>query len=351
MGTVVAVWHQLWPYVVGLATAVVTVATLYEGYRTVRKLPPRFPVLTKKIKTAAKNVLWTYNPIVNAIWALFALRHRLDRIDDRLDDLEPLTHAGLFARFIGVDHIDHADGKFHIVYSHREGAAKTCLSPPPDEYEAVRHLRDELSHSLLGGANRVADHCCNSCNTKGKKDHTTQGSFAVIGSPKHNPLCGKIMHKLADEMRARRVLWQERYLLNVADHKDEDRRTERVAYLDSDGTLDPDKLWPNLTTGREVGDRLRDYALLMKLPNFFSDRPTEHPVIVLAGCKMAGQMALTQSLSDTKLLRRLLKKYGGPTQYCSVLFTVEYTFADNRPDNVEVVAVTDSEIVYNEAAH
>ena len=321
--------------------------------RIIPAFPDKFKIPWRRIGRRLSRVAhYVAAPVVNAVLIAFRLNDRLNRLEGLLKDLEPLTQAGLFALLIGADHTDH-EKKFQIIFSHKEDhKAGTRDAPPADEYKAVMRLRDEMSHSFLGGINRVELTCSCACTAENVLDHScgadiVNASYAIIGSPKHNDFCKALMRRLEAETVKKRLKWEDRYVMDVGPHPD--RPTELVAYLKAmDQYVKPEILRPTPTTAPRP-EKLTDYAAFIKLPNLLADDPAEHPVIVLAGCKMAGQVALTQWLSDTKNLLYLVQRYAGASRYCYVFFCVEYEYVENGTPKILDIKKMHDDIVTFEA--
>jgi hypothetical protein len=127
------------------------------------------------------------------------------------------------------------------------------------------------------------------------------------------------------------LIRQHRYVMKVGVKNGEDQMHKRC-YLHGDGVQDQ-HLWPDSIAGIKK-DEMVDYALFMKLPNILSDdlKDRRETVLVLAGCKVGGQVALTDWISDPKNLAEIHEKYAGKNFYC--VLKVHYVFVDGGIPNI-----------------
>jgi hypothetical protein len=157
-------------------------------------------------------------------------------------------------------------------------------------------------------------------------DQAFANSMSVIGSSKYNQYCAKLMERLEELERTNRLTRDTRYVFRFDE--------KRVCRLEDWGN--PNE--PALVPGPEVGgdDLLKDYALMMKLPNIChpgSDGVNRGQTLFLfAGCKTGGQVALTQWFSDPQNLVYLTEKYGSECFY--VVLEVTYKYNQGGPPKV-----------------
>jgi hypothetical protein len=71
---------------------------------------------------------------------------------------------------------------------------------------------------------------------------------------------------------------------------------------------------------------MKDYALLMKLPNVLSGAQVDdtNTILLFAGCKVAGQVGLTQWVGDPNNLANLAMEYS--SRFFQLVLEVHYKF-------------------------
>lgn len=259
-------------------------------------------------------------------WNILLLLFGNVALHKRVNLLQPFNASLLFARVAKIDSIA-PETDYHILYSHKEGfhppiVGRIAGGFPHDEADAVLRLNTELTRTIH--PRHVLMEC--SEHLWSKETDVLGNPYAIIGSPTHNEFSRRIMQALADNTMQQRLIWkgQDQYMLTSGDLPGH----SKVAYVrkihdPNDVSFAPD----TLPTDRNTAS-LKDYAVFMRLPNILvpkSNDAAAETVLVLAGCKMAGQMGLTQWLSDTKNLAYLDRQYGGNNYFCIIL-KIDYEF-------------------------
>ena len=106
--------------------------------------------------------------------------------------------------------------------------------------------------------------------------------------------------------------------------------------------LEPDPTNPENPDTEAV---MRDYAVLMKLPNFLShgESGRKQTIMLFAGCKVAGQVALTEWVANPLNLARLASEYS--SKYFQIIFEVHYRFVPGGVPNVlEIEPIISEEV-------
>jgi hypothetical protein len=296
------------------------------------------------LKNLWRAVLWgPYN-----LWLLLFGQVRLRRL---VSEIHRLNESVLFARVAGLEGYERAP--YHILFTHkgehqhgkRTGRDDQYRMPgiPFDEADTVMRVWYQVTHTVRLPFDSIRPQCSRTIDGEMRRE-ILRGSFAIVGSPKGNAACAELMsalEKMAAEDRFERC---PKYLLAMKDVK-VDAETERICYLKSEGA------WPSLepdpTTNAVNGKELTDYALLMRVPNVLADdaEGRRQRVLVLAGCKVAGQVALNDWMA--KNLASLEERFKGHDFY--VVLKVIYNFVGGDvPDLSTPVAIEQDEIIFRQ---
>lgn len=242
--------------------------------------------------------------------------------------------AGPFVKFAGIG--DDAKG-YHIFISHKgdlhlEDPDGDYLFPAPlkDEAEPLMRVWYPIAQHLHLQVDQVRPHC--SCGwdegaptpdekTAEYRRNLISSSFALIGSSKYNYVCRALMKRIAELVDGRGF-----DACPPVFKLDESARDCSIdlGYL---GTQNK-PLLPTSTDGAKEGDKMIDYALLMRLPNLLSDSGNG-TILLLGGCKMAAQIGLTRWISNPDNLIGLEKDF--PGKPCFAVFRADYIFRKIGP--------------------
>jgi hypothetical protein len=296
------------------------------------------------LKNLWKALLW----VPHNLWLLFFGQVRLHRL---VSQIHRLNESVLFARVAGLE--GYEGSAYHILFTHkgehqhgkRTGRGDQYRMPgiPFDEADTVMRVWYQVTHTVRLPFDSIRPQCSWTIDGAMRSD-ILNGSYAIVGSPKGNSACAYLMdalEKLAANDRFERC---PKYLLAMKDVR-VGADTERICYLKSEGA------WPSLepdpTTNAVNGKELIDYAFLMRVPNVLAenDEGRRLSVLVLAGCKVAGQVALNDWMS--KNLTSLDAKFKGRDFY--VVLKVIYNFVGGDvPDLGTPVAIEQDEIIFRE---
>ena len=309
--------------------ALATIGGLWTLAVRLRLLPAEVPP-TWEWGRGRRGIYLVFYWLAYPFWNILLLLFGNVALHKRVNLLQPFNASLLFARVAGIDSIA-PETDYHILYSHKDGfhppiVGRIAGGFPHDEADAVLRLNTELTHTIH--PRHVLMEC--SEHLWSKETDVLCNPYAIIGSPTHNEFSRRIMQALADSTMQQRLLWQgqNQYMLTSGDLPGH----SKVAYVrkihdPNDVSFAPDAL----PTDRNTAS-LKDYAVFMRYEYheiiteklFFSDAAAAETVLLLAGCKMAGQMGLTQWLSDPKNLAYLDRQYSG--KYFCIILKIDYEF-------------------------
>lgn len=269
-----------------------------------------------------RPLLWVlgFVPVNLCIWIFGNIaQHR------RLKDVHLVTkflqESALFARVIGLR--AGVTSKYFILFSHKKdnndnhhiGHGERYRIPgfPVDEAECIIRLWYLAASSLHLSWTNIQAQCSCTWDRAAEKDRILGGSLAIVGSPLKNHYAAELMNEIKKRERTQEISRHTRITMEVKDE---------ICYLNGDllGELIPDS-----TKDRRTGDQLTDYALLMKIPNLLPGaNQKSSSVLLLAGCKVAGQVALTDWFSEPSNMGELASSYG--TDPFQIAFKITYKF-------------------------
>ncbi|MFH2107770.1 MAG: hypothetical protein ABII93_03795 [Chrysiogenia bacterium] len=324
-----------------------------------------------KSKVIKKLILFLLNPFS----LLFGNIYR----DGLLEDIHKMTMAlqetELFGRLAGLENSNISD--YFILFTHKQhddpGDYEGYKMPgfPNDEAEIIMKINTWVAHNLMIDWRKVKPRC--SCSYKNDKLNNIiqKTSSSIIGSAKENMICKKVMDNLKILETTNRITRMHGFLIDYFEAPAEDNK--KVAYLkyvhDSDNPVDQytaltydqvmqqeaiKNLIPMSTFQKQQGDRLIDYAVIMKLPNIFAIDPGPgeqvkidqgKTLLLFSGCKAAGQVAITDWIFTRENLIRLIKKY--PSKYFQVCLRIPYIYQTQslpRIERNEITIMFDEEI-------
>lgn len=255
-------------------------------------------------------------------------------LHQRVNEIYRLNEPVLFGRIAGFESI--RSGYYHILYTHKgenhpynPGPNEQYRIPgfPYDEAEAVMQLWYYAAQNLRIPLDHIRPRCSCSVGNPQLQKRIFDGSYAIVGSPVGNRVCSELMERIEVLTKERILVWPDRYIMKVGKQRGESDDNRRC-YLHADEFQIPQDLWPDSTLGAVTGTTMIDYAVFMKLPNMLalSEQGRRETVLVLAGCKAAGQFALTEWLSNPMNLRDLERKY--TDKYFYVFLEVRYQYAE-----------------------
>lgn len=263
---------------------------------------------------------------------LWLLLLRQDILHQRVEDLHRMTEGYLFGRVAELEGCQ--SNSYHIVFTHKgehphQRIDKEYRIPgfPYDEAETVMRVWHEVAQNTRISLDRIRPLC--SCDTQ-INPKVLNGSYTIIGSPRYNNVCRQFMDKIRILTKNGELFREHRYVMETGT-KTEESSEEARAYLKGDEFTEPMELWPD-STKAPTNKPMIDYAFFMKLPNILSetDKGRRETVLVLAGCKVAGQFALASWLMNPKNLARLYHTYSSNHFY--VILEVQYYYVpQSRP--------------------
>jgi hypothetical protein len=249
--------------------------------------------------------------------------------------------AGLFSRIAGIER--YRGDNYHIVYTHkgshphRLGQGKRYRIPgfPFDEVEVIMYVWYLISRNFGFTLNQIRPRCSCCTSDAAERADVLDSSYALIGSPKGNAFCRELMRELRNASANGGTIRRPPYLMRLEraqtrdaeDHPDsdtipEDPKTKDASAVEILCCLQGNNamLRPTATANAVDGQEMRDYALLMRV----SGKVKKYPVLIIAGCKAAGQTALTEYLQDRRNLESLSETYGGKDFF--VVLRVDYKY-------------------------
>jgi hypothetical protein len=291
----------------------------------------------------------TYVPRNLWLWVMGNVRkHQM------LNDIHRWTLASQEASLFGkLAEMNGRVDNYHIFFSHKgvdrhpqsEGGTDNyqLAGFPYDEAELILRVSSFASNNLNLDWSNIQIRCSCDCAFREKPDFKNfdfnripKGAMTIVGSPKENELCGALMAKIRD-LETRMVLKRpHKYTMEIntqnvsGEHRDE---IVRSCYLKGHGDGN-DNFIPDSTNTIPSEDKIMtDYAMLMKLPNLFSGEKDRNKTIMLfAGCRVAGQVALTDWISNPAHLVDLVNQFS--TKYFYSIFLVKYHFIKNYKKNL-----------------
>jgi hypothetical protein len=257
------------------------------------------------------------------------LLFKQEELHQGVQSLLRANSAGPFVKFAGIGDDDKS---YHIFFSHKgdlhlEDPDGDYLFPAPlrDEAEPLMRVWYPIAQHLHLQVDQVRPHCsCGWDEGAAEADQKTaeyrrkliSSSFALIGSSKYNYVCRALMKRI-EELVEKRCF----DVCPPVFKLDESERDCSI-YLGYLGAhYKP--LSPTSTDGAKDGDRMTDYALLMRLPNLLSGSG-KGTILLLGGCKMAAQIGLTRWISDPDHLIALERQFPGVP--CCAVFQADYIF-------------------------
>jgi hypothetical protein len=265
------------------------------------------------------------------LWVFGNIKQR-----DRLKDVHLVTkflqESTLFARVVGLK--PGVTSKYFILFSHKKetnennannhhiGRGDRYRIPgfPMDEAECIIRLWYLAASSLHLRWTDIQAQCSCTWNRLEEKERILSGSLAIVGSPKKNEYAGELMRELR-QSEGNHISRQARFYMEIRND---------TCYLNGDHLKE---CMPDSTENRSDGDQLTDYALLMKLPNLLARANQKGGfVLLLAGCKVAGQVALTDWFSEPSNMGDLVSTYG--TDPFQIAFKITYKYV---PDGLPII--------------
>jgi hypothetical protein len=271
------------------------------------------------------------NPVVRLI--IFVMRNIwlwiFGNVSERrvLEDIHQTTSALaqslLFGRMANLKSLK--VNHYHIVYTHKGrddhtfGDFQQYRIPgfPFDEAEIVILLWYFVASDLNLGWSDIRTVCSCTHRIDQARTRILQGPYSLVGSPKGNTYSKRLMEAILDLERRHLIERTYLYTMQVG--------TDDSCYLrDAMGNdLIPDATNPS---NPDIDRPMKDYAMLMKLPNILADGKVDFDstVLLFAGCKVAGQVALTQWIGDPGNLARLAQDHA--LHYFQMIMEVQYYF-------------------------
>jgi hypothetical protein len=214
---------------------------------------------------------------------------------------------------------------YHIVYTHkgpREHAFGDLQNYriagfPYDEAEIIMLLWYLVASNLNLGWSEIRTICSCSANQGELHDRIVRSSFSLVGSSKANYFTSRLMDEILSLEKEHLIERTHIYTMQTDQNGD--------CYLrDAKGK----DLVPDLTNPSNPDEKktMKDYALLMKLPNILGPRKVDldDTILLFAGCRVAGQVALTKWVGDPVNLAILSREYS--SRFFQVILEVKYNF-------------------------
>jgi hypothetical protein len=262
-------------------------------------------------------------------WNLLLLLFGHDYQRRRLMDLQLVTNAvqqsALFARVVGLK--TGVTSKYYILFSHKDkegggnhhsiGKGERYRIPgfPVDEAECIIRLWYLAASTLNLRWADIQTLCSCTWNNEPTRDRVLDSSLAIVGSPKHNEYAAQLVERLKQFESKGQIKRETVYYMVV-----ENGLCFLQPYQPALEALKPD-----LTEGSPTGI-LKDYAVLMRLPNLLAKDHATNNILLVAGCKVAGQVALTDWFSEAGNLGGLASDFG-PDPF-QVIFRVRYEYVE-----------------------
>lgn len=284
-------------------------------------LRDRIPFLNTFVKTI---VNWVLDPLIASPWLLVTgniTNRRLLRDIHR--NAIALQESALFARLAELS--NGSIRYYHILHSHKGThpaignlADYKIAGFPVDEAQITMRLWYLVTSALNLDLTEVRPVC--SCVYRRPKDYATicAGPYAVVGSPKENEACKELMGWLEAADLSHRLHRDGRFLMRL------DPSLHCNISEDGKDKHKPDLINPCAPPPpKQV---LKDYALLMKLPQWSVSTAANkrHTVMLFAGCKVGGQCGLTEWFFSPANLANLATKYS--SKYFQILLEVTYNY-------------------------
>lgn len=256
------------------------------------------------------------------------------------------SDSTLFAHVAGLR--GNGTASYHILFTHKgehprdtgPGEQYRLPSFPYDEAEAVMRMWFHVASALGLTLDHVRPRCGHSFDeSRAVRAEVLTGSYAVVGSPKGNPACAELMQRLSGKDGPP-------YVMQTAIVEE---TGEEIAYLQS--TRDKDEARrPTPTRNAQLHQELEDFALIMRVPSVLAEKRNGSSVLVVAGCKVAGQVAATEWLFRRENLLLLDRKYNGGG-FCVVLHIL-YKYVPQALPQIGIVELEhECPIAFQEALH
>jgi hypothetical protein len=217
-------------------------------------------------------------------------------------------------------------GQYYIVHTHKgehdpivgNGEGYRIPGFPFDEAELIMRLWYFVASNLNLDWSHIRTACGCSFANRQFKERIYRGSFAVVGSPKANSFSKDLMDKIGRLEEENRLERKHMYIMQV----DGDLCFLR-GRKPGDRDLRPDPTNPLAPDTEKV---MTDYAVMMKLPNIVSCDKIDrgHTILLFAGCKVAGQVALTVWISQPENLAHVTSSFS--SKYFYIILEVKYRF-------------------------
>lgn len=263
---------------------------------------------------------------VLAIVAILRIRHTLLR--------RWTSDSALFAHVAGLKPDENVN--YHILFTHKgehprdtgPGEQYRLPSFPYDEAEAVMRTWFHAATALGLTLDHVRPRCGHSYGeSRAVRRDVLAGSYAIVGSPKGNAACAELMQYLESRNGAKPPYVMKTKTVATG---------EEIAYLEPSNRSEAEKV-PSPTKGAQLHNELEDWALIMRLPSVLPEHRNGSSVLLLAGCKVAGQVAATEWLFRRDTLMDLDRKYNGGG-FCVVLH-IFYKYVPEALPQIDLVEV------------
>jgi len=223
---------------------------------------------------------------------------------------------------------------YHILFTHKDGHERDIGDEehyripgfPFDEAELIMRLFYFVASNLNLGWSDIRIRCSCCYDNQQIRDKIAKGAMAIIGSPKANRFSSHLMERIKELEKKKRLEREHTYTMEV-----EGELCYLKGHKPSDEDLRPDDTNP---TSPDTKKEMTDYAMMMKLPNLLSDNKIDRrkTIILFAGCKVAGQFALTEWISKPANLVNLVSNFS--SKYFYSIFEVKYRFVPQGVPNL-----------------
>jgi hypothetical protein len=231
---------------------------------------------------------------------------------------------------------------YHIVYTHK-GERDHIFGDlqhyriagfPFDEAEIIMLLWYLIASNLHLGWSNIRTICSCSMHRVALERRIVSGSFSLVGSSKANLFTKRLMDRLLALEQDHIIERAHLYTMQVDESGD--------CYLkDTKGrNLQPDPTDPDNPDEKRV---MRDYAMLMKLPNILAPGGIDpkNNILLFAGCRVAGQIGLTQWIGNPINLANLTREYS--SRFFQVILEIEYRFVPRGIPNIVATRILAAE--------
>ena len=188
---------------------------------------------------------------------------------------------------------------YHIIYTHKgehdhvfgDLQHYRIAGFPYDEAEIIMLLWYFVASNLNLGWSEIRTICSCSINRAALRQKIVRSSFSLVGSSKENLFTSELMNRILSLEKEHIIERAHLYTMQTDEKGD--------CYLrDAKGKdLVPNPTDPSNPDEKQI---MKDYALLMKLPNILAPEriDAKNTILLFAGCKVAGQVGLTQWIGD-----------------------------------------------------